>query len=86
MMTHNKPTHSDRPAGSDLASSQTHQPERPGCTDASAEEQLSSIEFNARVSRKAYELFEARGRREGRGLEDWLEAERLVKQELKEHP
>jgi hypothetical protein len=27
-------------------------------------------------------LFEARGRDEGRDVEDWLEAERLVKEEL----
>lgn len=43
---------------------------------------LSPLEFNARVARKAYELFEARGREEGRDVEDWLEAERLVKEEL----
>jgi len=43
---------------------------------------LSTLEFNARVARKAYELFEARGRDEGRDVEDWLEAERLVKEEL----
>ncbi len=43
---------------------------------------LSTLEFNARVARKAYELFDARGRDEGRDVEDWLEAERLVKEEL----
>jgi hypothetical protein len=31
-----------------------------------------------RIARKAYELYERRGRRHGRHLEDWLEAERQV--------
>jgi len=36
--------------------------------------------FNAaEVARVAYELFEQRGRTPGRELEDWLEAERLVR-------
>jgi len=43
---------------------------------------LSVVEFNARVARKAYGLFEQRGRHEGHDIEDWLEAERLVKEEL----
>jgi hypothetical protein len=44
-----------------------------------------TIEFNARVAKKAYELFERRGGAGGRDLEDWLEAERLVRQE-QQHP
>jgi hypothetical protein len=43
---------------------------------------MSTVEFNARVARKAFELFEQRGRNEGHDVEDWLEAERLVKEEL----
>ena len=43
---------------------------------------LSTVEFNARVARKAFELFERRGRHEGHDVEDWLEAERLVREEL----
>ena len=31
------------------------------------------------VRRRAYELFESRGRQPGRDVEDWLEAEREVK-------
>jgi DUF2934 family protein len=34
------------------------------------------------VRRRAYELFEARGRQPGRDVEDWLQAEREVKQHL----
>lgn len=37
-----------------------------------------------RIARKAYELYERGGRREGRALEDWLEAEATVMQELHE--
>jgi hypothetical protein len=40
-----------------------------------------AAEFNARIARKAYELFERRGRETGRDVEDWLEAERLIRQE-----
>lgn len=43
---------------------------------------FSNVEFYARVARKAYDLFERRGREEGHDVEDWLEAERLVKDEL----
>jgi hypothetical protein len=43
---------------------------------------LSHAEFNARVARRAYDLFERRGRDEGHDVEDWLEAERLVRDEL----
>lgn len=37
-----------------------------------------------RISRKAYELWESRGRREGRELEDWLDAEAIVMEEIHE--
>ncbi|HJT19293.1 MAG TPA: DUF2934 domain-containing protein [Nitrospira sp.] len=31
-----------------------------------------------RIARKAYELWEQRGRREGQALTDWLDAEEIV--------
>lgn len=31
-----------------------------------------------RIARRAYELYETRGRQEGRALEDWLNAERQL--------
>jgi len=34
------------------------------------------------VRRRAYELFEARGRQSGHELDDWLQAEREVKHQL----
>ena len=36
------------------------------------------------VAKKAYGLWEARGRREGRELEDWLDAEAIVMEEIHE--
>jgi len=37
-----------------------------------------------RISTKAYELWEARGRRTGNDLEDWLDAETAVMDEIHE--
>ena len=34
------------------------------------------------IARKAHELYERRGGSPGQDLDDWLEAERLVRQEL----
>jgi hypothetical protein len=47
-----------------------------------AEQSDSSIQISKadwdfeRISRRAYQLYEQRGRQEGRDLEDWLGAER----------
>jgi outer membrane protein TolC len=49
-----------------------------------AEQSDSSIQISKadwdfeRISRRAYELYEQRGRQEGRDLEDWLDAERQL--------
>ena len=37
-----------------------------------------------RIAKKAYELYEKRGRGEGRALEDWFEAEEVVMEEIHE--
>jgi hypothetical protein len=37
-----------------------------------------------RISRKAYELWEQRGRQEGNALRDWLDAEEIVMKEIHE--
>jgi|UniRef100_A0A7C6ECX9 hypothetical protein len=47
-----------------------------------AERKISADEFIARVRMKAYELYEKRGCTHGKDLDDWLEAERIVKKEL----
>ena len=38
-------------------------------------------DLQGRVARKAYELFEERGRTPGEDVEDWLAAERLISSE-----
>lgn len=35
------------------------------------------------IRKKAYELYEKRGRKSGNAMSDWLEAERLVKSQRK---
>lgn len=37
-----------------------------------------------RIAKKAYELWDARGRREGYALQDWLDAETIVMEEIHE--
>ena len=37
-----------------------------------------------RISRKAYELWEERGRQDGNALRDWLDAEEIVMEEIHE--
>ncbi len=37
-----------------------------------------------RIARKAYELWDARGRRDGHALQDWLDAEAAVMDEIHE--
>ncbi len=37
-----------------------------------------------RISQKAYELWEQRGRQEGNALQDWLDAEDIVMEEIHE--
>lgn len=34
------------------------------------------------VEKKAYELYEKRGRKTGHSMDDWLEAERIIKGKL----
>ncbi len=43
---------------------------------------MSKDDLNALIAKKAYELFEKRGRKAGHSLNDWLEAERIVKGKL----
>jgi hypothetical protein len=43
---------------------------------------VSKEEFMQLVQKKAYDIYEERGYRAGNDLEDWLNAERLVKEEL----
>lgn len=44
--------------------------------------QKYSDEVRERIAKKAYELYEQRGRQSERDLEDWLKAEELVRKEM----
>jgi len=44
-----------------------------------SETKLSKEELNARIQKKAKELWQQKGCAQGKDLENWLEAERLVK-------
>ena len=44
--------------------------------------QKYSDQVRERIAKKAYELYEQRGRQAERDLEDWLKAEELVRKEM----
>ena len=44
--------------------------------------QKYSDEVRERIAKKAYELYEQRGRQAEREMEDWLKAEELVRKEM----
>jgi len=46
------------------------------------EKRVSREEFMQLVQKKAYEIYEKRGGQPGNDLEDWLNAEKLVKEDL----
>ena len=48
--------------------------------------QKYSDKVRERIAKKAYELYEQRGRQAERELEDWLKAEELVRKEIERHP
>jgi hypothetical protein len=48
--------------------------------------QKYSDEVRERIAKKAYELYEQRGRQAERELEDWLKAEELVRKEMNDTP
>jgi len=43
---------------------------------------MSTSDVSALIAKKAYELYEKRGRKAGHSMEDWLEAERIIKGKL----
>jgi hypothetical protein len=40
---------------------------------------MSTEDTNKLIAKKAYELYEKRGKKSGHAMDDWLEAERIVK-------
>lgn len=51
---------------------------KPQTPHGKARAQLDDATLHELVSRRAYELYESRGRVEGHHCEDWLEAEREI--------
>ena len=43
---------------------------------------MTKEDINKLIEKKAYELYEKRGRKAGHSADDWLEAERLIKGKL----
>ena len=43
---------------------------------------MSSGDIGKLVAKKAYELYEKRGRKTGYAMQDWLEAEKIIKGKL----
>jgi hypothetical protein len=50
-------------------------------SSSSIRQTFSAEQLNERIARRAYEIYEARGRQGGQELEDWLRAEQQVKSE-----
>ncbi|MBU0605196.1 MAG: DUF2934 domain-containing protein [Candidatus Omnitrophica bacterium] len=40
---------------------------------------MSKEDINSLIAKKSYELYEKRGRKSGYALQDWIEAEKIVK-------
>jgi hypothetical protein len=43
---------------------------------------MTKEDINKLIEKKAYELYEKRGRKAGHAMDDWLEAERIIKGKL----
>lgn len=40
---------------------------------------MSKEDINSLIAKKSYELYEKRGRKSGYALQDWIEAEKIIK-------
>ncbi len=45
--------------------------------------ELDENALHEMIEKKAYEMYEKKGAEQGKDLDDWLEAEKIVKRELK---
>lgn len=43
---------------------------------------VTKEDLKSLIAKKAYELYEKRGKQAGHGMDDWLEAERIIKGKL----
>ena len=51
-------------------------------TGKSSSASITSDDLKSLVAKKAYELYEKRGKHGGHSTDDWLEAERIIKSKL----
>ena len=51
-------------------------------TGKSTGSSISGNDTKSLVAKKAYELYEKRGKQGGHSMDDWLEAERIIKAKL----
>ena len=65
------------------AKSQTQAAPRPALRPATEGAPVDEAKVRELTQKLAYEMYEKRGRRAGRDREDWLEAERIVREQLK---
>jgi hypothetical protein len=49
-------------------------------TTTTSKTMSSKTDTTDQIRKKAYELYEKRGRKPGQAMNDWLEAERIVRQ------
>ncbi len=47
--------------------------------DKSSSASMTKEDLKKLIEKKAYELYEKRGRKPGHSFDDWLEAERIIK-------
>lgn len=40
---------------------------------------MSKEDLNSLIAKKSFELYEKRGRKDGHALQDWLEAEKIIR-------
>jgi hypothetical protein len=52
---------------------------RKGSAPAASKAKTNDFALYERITRRAYELYEQRGRQAGHELEDWLQAEREIR-------
>jgi len=50
--------------------------------DRSSNPSITNEDLGKLITKKAYELYEKRGRKPGHAMDDWLEAERIIKGKL----
>jgi hypothetical protein len=50
--------------------------------DRSSNPSMTNEDLKKLIEKKAYELWEKRGRKAGHSMDDWLEAERIIKGKL----